>query len=115
VAWIAAQAKNAGVDQWMERLDASTENLREPGQFLNAAHGNAALAEQCFSVSSGEQLDAVIGESASEFNHTRFVEHADQRAHVTLGTGAPPGPDSSISHRDCSLSSAAPWNPGVSL
>ena len=97
VSWIVPQGENACVDQRVQRLDAPAQDLREPGQLLNAAHGNAALAEQCFGVSGGEQLNAVIGESASEFNHTRLVEHADQRAHLILGTGGLPGPDSSVS------------------
>jgi hypothetical protein len=91
VSGILAQGEDATIDQGMERLDAAAQDLREVGQLLNALDLDTGLAEQGLRAARRIQLDAELGQTPSEVHYPGLVEHADQRAHATLGAAVIPG------------------------
>ena len=55
-----------GVHARMERLDPPAEQLRELGELVDAAHGEAFLLEPGRRAAAGEQADAELGQAAGE-------------------------------------------------
>jgi hypothetical protein len=109
MAGVAAQREDAGVDQWMERFDTPAQDLREARQLLNAANGNAVLAQQRLGAAGSIPRSA----SPRAKSTTPVLSNTLISARMfILGAGTPTGHHSSVA-QDCSLSSAFSWRTPV--
>ncbi len=84
-----AAGEDAAVDLRVERLHASSEQLREAGHVLDASHGQARPLEGCGRASARDELEPDLGQAAGEGLEAGLVVDGDQRAHssrTTLGS-----------------------------
>ena len=69
---IAAEEQSA-VDEGVQRLDATVEHLGKSGVLGDVFHGQSRFPQSSRSAAGGQQLDAVRGKPARQFDEAGFV------------------------------------------
>ena len=75
---VAADVKQAAVDERVQRLHAAVEHFGKAGVFADVLHGEAGLAQGFGGAAGGKQLDAVAGENLGERHEAGFIGNREQ-------------------------------------
>jgi hypothetical protein len=76
----AAAPEQTAVDHRMQRLDATIHHFRKAGVSGDFGHFDTRFREQARRAAGRKYFNAELPELLCEFDNTRFVRHADQRA-----------------------------------
>ena len=87
VARIVAQRQDPGVYRRVKRFDSPAEHFGKARELLNAANGNAGVAQQALGAAGRKQLEAKCFKPTSKVNNASLVVDRQDRAHPEFLSG----------------------------